>query len=857
MSIKRKLILIAVCVVIIIAVFTVNVLQKVKGDNQEDIPEEAAVETLISQAEAFRLLSYLEYDKAGREAIPQEITYGQAGMSGWYDNYVNAVWKMGLIEKNITVNPGQTLTYGICKELIDKLILKKPELQEVYQNLGFDFTDAGKGMPLREFLELYEDILTVIPEEDRLYTYETLLVLGRDITEDGKDRMVTDRGRYYYLDAQSYEAYLGQDITENLTDAVTDGNNNTSAGTDASAQTTVIGPEITKTSLIDRYIDQGIKALTCGQELVYVSAVSSDRIILHNVWIKHGEGITVDTFVNGIDKSFTAQLKLSSSLDKIVGDITIENRQIVQISVKPDMIHGKVLRTGEDFIEIDGYGEIPLEEDYKIYKVYGTLSMEPTGSILVGYKNTNFIVSGGKISAALITESIKAENIRVLLKTTDFQNIYHKKVELTATEDFTVSYGDDSDSYAGGEVVSIEPGASLLANGRITVKTATEEGKIQLLSVERSSGNPKYRGTIEIAEDEKGLLVVNELPLEEYLYAVLPSEMPTSYGSEALKVQAVCARSYAYKHLLSNSLSDYGAHVDDSVSYQVYNNIAENEDSILAAKDTYGKVIEYEGNVINAYYFSTSCGHTALASQVWTNNIELPYLDDKLLLTEDSQEVLGQSETALDKYEDLSSEDNFRSFLTADNISTYDSSFGWYRWKVTISAKDLKKVVDAALAGRYNANPELILTRTGTSEDGEEVYESIPVDTIGTIVDITVVKRESSGLLSEILITGSEHTIKVLKEYNIRALLAPVYDKVERQDGSEVENLSILPSAFFYIDKKEKSNKLSSITINGGGYGHGVGVSQNGVKAMVDAGKAYEEILNYFYKDTEIGFIYE
>ena len=101
------------------------------------------------------------------------------------------------------------------------------------------------------------------------------------------------------------------------------------------------------------------------------------------------------------------------------------------------------------------------------------------------------------------------------------------------------------------------------------------------------------------------MLLINELALEEYLYAVVPSEMPTYYGIEALKVQAVCARSYAYRHLLANSLSRYGAHVDDSVSYQVYNNIPENEESVLAVKDTYGRVIEYEGEIITAYYFST------------------------------------------------------------------------------------------------------------------------------------------------------------------------------------------------------------------------------------------------------------
>jgi stage II sporulation protein D len=171
--------------------------------------------------------------------------------------------------------------------------------------------------------------------------------------------------------------------------------------------------------------------------------------------------------------------------------------------------------------------------------------------------------------------------------------------------------------------------------------------------------------------------------------------------------------------------------------------------------------------------------------------------------------------------------------------------------------KEIAKVIDQNLATRYHANPELILTKTGEEDAGEEVFESIPVDTVGNIVDISVRKRESSGIISELLIAGSENTIIVRTEYNIRALLAPTYDTVIRQDESEVENLGLLPSAFFTIDKKEKSGKLSSITLTGGGYGHGVGMSQNGVKALADTGEGYEEIVAYFYEGTELGFIYE
>ena len=811
MSIKSKLILIGICLTIVIVVFAVNVVHEMQEDKQNKIIEENARENIISQAEAYRLLSYLYYDKTGREEVPMGITYTEEQMSGWYDTYVNAVWKMGLIEGNITTNPTEALTYGSCKQMIDRLIIKSPDFQTVYQGLSFEFTKVEEGMQISEFLELYEAILTYVPEEEQRLRQETLFVLGSDVTEDKKDRMVTNQGKYYYPGVTNYEQYL----------------------------------------------DKGIDALVCGQEIVYIKSVTTEKIVIHNVWIKLGEGSTVDTFVEGINKSFTTQFKLSSSIGKVIGDITIENQKIVQISVKPDMIKGKVLRSGDDYIEIEGYGKISLEDEFKIYKIYGTLSLEPTSSILVGYDNTDFIVSSGKISAALITENIKAENIRVLLRTTDYKDIFHDKVEFTATEDFTVSYGDTKNSYRAGETVVFEQGDERLKEGRSVVETSSEEGKIEILSIERSYGNPKYRGNIEIAEGENGLLIVNELPLEDYLYAVIPSEMPTYYGTEALKVQAVCARSYAYKHLLSNSLSQYGAHVDDSVSYQVYNNIAENEESVLAVKDTYGEVIEYDGDVINAYYFSTSCGHTAEASSAWANNVDLPYLEGKLLLTEqEGASTVTQSEVA-NRYEDLSSEENFRNFIKNEEISTCDADFNWYRWMVSMNVKDIKKVIDANLADRYHANPELILTKTNNPKEGEEdVFESLPVDTVGTIADIQVLKRETSGIVSELLITGSKHTIKVRTEYNIRALLAPSYDKVTRLDKSEVKDLNLLPSAFFIIDKKEKDNALSSVTITGGGYGHGVGLSQNGVKTLADEGKEYEEIVAYFYKDTEMGFIY-
>lgn len=833
MNIKKKLIIIGVCIVIVIAVLIANVIRRIKSEEDNKTDDEKIVkENVITQAEAYRLLSFLEYDKTAREALRMEIYYADKNMSDWYDGYVNAVWKMGLIEGNITVSPNEALTFGQGKALIDKLITKMPYLQGVYEGLSYDFLMADEEMLIDQFLELYKAILDLIPENKRLTKEQVLFILDREVSEDGRDRIVADLGRYYYQDARDYDKFLGQESDRSYV-------------------------RLTGDDFLYRFKHKGIEALTCGNEIIYISKIHQDKIVIPNVWIKQGRGADVDSFINGIHIKLNTQYKLSQEIDSVVGDITLQDGKIIAISVKPDRIQGKVLLSGEDFIELEGYGRIPLEENYRIYKLYGELSMERTNAILVGYDTTDFVVSGGKISAALIRESIKAENIRVLIHTTGFKDIYHERVELGCTSNFVIRVGEDETSYTAKETISLQPGDPMLLSGRVIIEPATEKGKIKLLSIERSDGVPKYRGRIEIAQGEKGLLIVNELPLEEYLYAVIPSEMPTYYGLEPLKVQAVCARSYAYRHLMANSLSGYGAHVDDSVSYQVYNNIEENEDSILAVKDTYGKVVEFEGDIITAYYFSTSCGHTTSVEYVWANGVPTTYLSGRLLrVEEDESEDVMSEQSKL--YSDLTKEDNFRSFMLDQHYDTYDREFSWYRWYVTIDTADIRSNIEEKLAGRYQANPELIKTLvSGKPLDKDAVYESRPVETVGKIEDIFVKSRGTGGIVYELIIQGSERTIMVQTEYNIRVLLSPSKDTVYRQDEKEIDNLSLLPSAFFFIDSNMKDGKLQSISITGGGYGHGVGMSQNGVKSLSDAGKKYDEIIRYFYKGTDIGFIYE
>ena len=109
--------------------------------------------------------------------------------------------------------------------------------------------------------------------------------------------------------------------------------------------------------------------------------------------------------------------------------------------------------------------------------------------------------------------------------------------------------------------------------------------------LKKRTGSAFLRGSLEIYEDEHGLHLVNELPLEEYLCGVVPSEMPASYPKEALKAQAVYTRTYACVQLKSKKLEQLHGQVDDSVSYQVYQNIEESESASAAVEETKGEIL--------------------------------------------------------------------------------------------------------------------------------------------------------------------------------------------------------------------------------------------------------------------------
>ena len=134
------------------------------------------------------------------------------------------------------------------------------------------------------------------------------------------------------------------------------------------------------------------------------------------------------------------------------------------------------------------------------------------------------------------------------------------------------------------------------------------------------NGKP-YRGKIRVLGDGKTLQVIDVLGLEAYLKGVVPAEMPSAWSPEALKAQAVAARSYALANLAKGK--DYDLYAD--TRSQVYGGLdAEVPATNDAVDATKGEVVLYNGKVANTLFFSTSGGRTASAAE--TTGIAVPYL---------------------------------------------------------------------------------------------------------------------------------------------------------------------------------------------------------------------------------------
>lgn len=366
------------------------------------------------------------------------------------------------------------------------------------------------------------------------------------------------------------------------------------------------------------------------------------------------------------------------------------------------------------------------------------------------------------------------ETIRVLIKTAGFASSCHEQVVLDTALGFTAQSGEHVQKYPAGQIVFTGT-TEEFADGK-ALRLTSADGRFDIRELNRDRADETYEGVLELRRAEEGILLINELPLEEYLKGVVSSEMPSSYPEEALKAQAVCARTYARRRMQEQSLGNLFADVDDSVSFQVYNNQDRSAAVDEAVEQTAQVVMTDEkGNLIDALYYSTSCG--------------------------------------LDVHADLSGEAVFAAFLSEGSLKAYEAEEPWFRWQTDLNAKQL-----------------------------------------GDICDLAVQERLPSGAADRMLARRTDGSEQVIQgEYDIRAFLGALHPVVTLQDGEEISDMALLPSAFFSLQPVFQGDVLQSYHILGGGYGHGQGMSQNGAKRMAQEGMDFQEILKTYYGEVQIG----
>ena len=557
---------------------------------------------------------------------------------------------------------------------------------------------------------------------------------------------------------------------------------------------------------LDSYVDHELSVLLRDGELIHVQKDKGQNTLYRNVWILDGDSQGLMVYIGDIQRRIPFRKNYKKTVELIgnLADLTMDHGKITKVSVKKERISGKVLSVQAGSIELEGYGTVPLDTEYKVLKTYGDVKRQQLSDILVGSENQEFIVAKGKICAAIKEREDAADRIRVLIMGNGFESRYHEKIEITCPGSIKKIQGDSETMLDPASVISVTSGDGTCSERLIL--EPQDGSELTVNSLVRAQGTPSYGGRLEILDTENGLVLVNEIDMEAYLKKVIPSEMPSSYEKEALKAQAVCARTYAFMQSRSNSYSEYGAQIDDSTQFQVYNNVDPDEKTAQAVQETYGKMLYYNENPITAYYFSTSCGTTTNAA-IWDSDPEdTPYL--RCLSLQTARSRLS-----------FASEEAFASFIKKKNFPAYDASYPLYRWN-------------------FKTNGTIIASHVGG---------------VGKITGVSVTERGPGGVAMKLLVKGSEGETTISGQNAIRSALGDASLTLTLMDGKTSDGWSLLPSGFLAIEETGTDEQgVEQFRVYGGGYGHGVGMSQNGAQGMAKAGMGYEEILKYFYDGVTI-----
>lgn len=346
----------------------------------------------------------------------------------------------------------------------------------------------------------------------------------------------------------------------------------------------------------------------------------------------------------------------------------------------------------------------------------------------------------------------------------------------------------------------------------------------RLISIEGT----RYRGYINLQVVGGNIRVLNHIDIEEYLYGLVPREMPSSFPMEALKAQAVAGRTYAIHNTSKHAKEGYN--ICDTTHCQVYGGYdGEKTTTTEAVDETRGMLALYNGETINAQYHSCSGGHTNNAVDVWGG--QSPYL-------------LGVK----DDYSANSPHNEWNISIDTDILQSKLQANG-----INIGELQAIELDEVSTSGNVN---NLILR-------GSQASKELKGSKFRSIVGNTVFKSTKFTILSgkDIAKPAQEIELYVSDGNRTARLDAKKINLIDRNGRrKKIESTSKVMTANstedLNIDLKEEINASSNlegtVVIKGRGFGHGVGMSQYGAKNMAELGHSFKEILKFYYTGIDI-----
>jgi len=365
-----------------------------------------------------------------------------------------------------------------------------------------------------------------------------------------------------------------------------------------------------------------------------------------------------------------------------------------------------------------------------------------------------------------------------------------------------------------GIVITTGAGDNVVIFGTDITKLVVRPLKENTPYVFKLNGNDNltYRGELEVRRfTGSDMTLINVVPSEQYLYGVVPAEIGSGSHAEALKAQAVAARTYMLNNLGKHG--KFGFDLCATTSCQVYKGYkGEYASTNKAVDETAGKKLTYNGKPAQVFYFASSGGRTEDVKNVWGSDI--PYL-----------------KSVEDKYE---------------------SKTSWhYNWEVKLSAQ---KIYETLKSRGYDLGEILSMTVTKTSETGR-VTELVIKGTKGQRTYTregcrTVFSLDSQWYTitsdADISVRSADDSVKKTHIAGSKVMTASGLKDLPKGNSSTIKVLGADGQ------KKTISAVPQNYVLTGKGWGHAVGMRQEGAKGMAKEGYNYEQILTHYFPGTKV-----